>query len=263
MTSVTSDVVIAGMSRALVDGVDVISMSLGGANGWANSASALVASRISKLGVPVVISAGNSGTTGAFYASSTGSSEFSLNIASVQNSVLLGFASKVTGVPELTDILALASKPLNFTSNATTTLPLYATSKTPVLDDACKPLPADLKLEDKVVLVLRGNCSLAVKQKNVLNRGAKYFIWVNAKPPLSIQYPDSLNDQQQTIGLTYDEGIKLQAAFAAGKDVRITFDPAAVLESRANKQDGGFLSSFTNFGPTNEMLFTPHIAGPG
>jgi len=41
-------------------GLDVISLSLGGADGWTESASSTVASAIAKTGVIVTISAGNS-----------------------------------------------------------------------------------------------------------------------------------------------------------------------------------------------------------
>ena len=56
--STATDVIIDGMLRAYEDGMDIISMSLGGNTGWSDDPTALVASRLANLGVVMSIAAG-------------------------------------------------------------------------------------------------------------------------------------------------------------------------------------------------------------
>jgi subtilisin family serine protease len=78
--SASDAIIIAAFLRADKDGNDVISMSAGGSEGWGQSASSLVASRIAGNGKIVVLSAGNNGEAGAWYASGPASG---LNVISV------------------------------------------------------------------------------------------------------------------------------------------------------------------------------------
>ena len=52
-------VIIDALLKANQDGQDIVTLSLGGADGWTASASAVVASRIAKGGKIVTIAAGN------------------------------------------------------------------------------------------------------------------------------------------------------------------------------------------------------------
>jgi subtilisin family serine protease len=70
-------------------GCDIINLSLGGPNNWAQDVSSLVANRIAKKGVPVVIAAGNDGERGAFYISSPSTGKQVISVASINNNVTL------------------------------------------------------------------------------------------------------------------------------------------------------------------------------
>ncbi|KAF7554792.1 hypothetical protein G7Z17_g2677 [Cylindrodendrum hubeiense] len=78
------DIIIEAMLRAFEDDVDVITISIGGRGGWANSVWAVVASRIADEGVVMTIGAGNYGTGGPYYASSGSSGENVLSVASAE-----------------------------------------------------------------------------------------------------------------------------------------------------------------------------------
>ena len=52
-------VIIDALLRGYKDGNDILTLSLGGADGWTESSSAVVASRIAGLGKVVTIAAGN------------------------------------------------------------------------------------------------------------------------------------------------------------------------------------------------------------
>ncbi|KAK1997658.1 subtilase [Colletotrichum falcatum] len=71
--------------RAYDDGVDIITCSIGGANGWADGAWALVASRLVEQGVVVTIAAANSGSQGPFYSSNGSAGKNVLAIASADS----------------------------------------------------------------------------------------------------------------------------------------------------------------------------------
>lgn len=257
--SVTDDVLISAMGRAFADGVDIISISVGGPQGWELAPTSLVATRISSYGVPVVISAGNSGASGAFFGSSPGSTATGINVAAVQSTELTGYEAKVNNVPGLTSITVLTSRPFTLVNP---TLPLYSVSTTPVMDDACSPLPDSTPdLSDRVVLVFRGTCTFVTKFENIKAKGGKVVLVGNTPPPAGITYVSPI-DGQQAATLLRDDAIKLQQAFAAGDKPSITFGTGAAL-TVPNTIDGGLLSSFTNFGPTNELDFAPHLAAPG
>lgn len=78
------DIIIEAMLKAFEDDVDVITISIGGRGGWANSVWAVVASRIADEGVVMTIGAGNYGTGGPYYASSGSSGENVLSVASAE-----------------------------------------------------------------------------------------------------------------------------------------------------------------------------------
>lgn len=59
--STATDVIVAAMQRAVSEGAQILSFSLGGPSGFANSPTSLVASRIAAQDIPVVISAGKIG----------------------------------------------------------------------------------------------------------------------------------------------------------------------------------------------------------
>ena len=60
--SASEDVIVAAMDRALADGVDVVNMSLGSPFGRPDEPSVVAANTLSKAGVTVVASSGNSGS---------------------------------------------------------------------------------------------------------------------------------------------------------------------------------------------------------
>lgn len=254
--STATDVIVAAMQRAVSEGAQILSFSLGGPSGFANSPTSLVASRIAAQDIPVVISAGNNGDIGAFYSDNPGSAELGVSVASIQSTAFVGYSASVAGVANLTEIFLLTPTPFTFAANESRTLTLH-------FADNARSLPADLDLKSKLLVTVRGSCATLQKQREVLSRGGKYFVLAVSRPPITSLYVSPLNEQQQAAALRRDETLALRAAFMAGDDVKITFNDNAPFESRRNEIDGGLLTSFTTFGPTHEMLISPNIGGPG
>ena len=77
------DMVVEAMAHALVDGAQIISLSLGGINGWSENPLGVISNRVAQRGVFVSVAAGNEGSTGLFMASNLAVGANPLAIASV------------------------------------------------------------------------------------------------------------------------------------------------------------------------------------
>ena len=82
-------VLVDALLRGAKDGMDILTMSIGGADGWATSSSAVVASRLADQGKIVTIAAGNDGAAGGWYSSSPGNAYSAISVASVDKYVYL------------------------------------------------------------------------------------------------------------------------------------------------------------------------------
>ncbi|KAG6820281.1 hypothetical protein H0H93_002893 [Arthromyces matolae] len=86
--TVTDDVIIDALLRGFQDAQDVLTLSLGGTDGWTESSSSVLASRIAGTGVVVTIAAGNDGDSGSWYTSSPGNGINVISVASLDNTVI-------------------------------------------------------------------------------------------------------------------------------------------------------------------------------
>jgi subtilisin family serine protease len=83
----TDDIIIRAMIMAFEDHADILTLSLGGVDGWTESSVAVVASRIAHSGKVVTIAAGNDGAYGSWYSSSPGNGINAISVASVNKYV--------------------------------------------------------------------------------------------------------------------------------------------------------------------------------
>lgn len=149
-------VIVDALLRANADGQDIITLSIGGADGWTSSTSSTVASRIAASGRIVTIAAGNDGAFGSWYTSSPGNAIDAISVASLDNTMIPLQNATVGGVAH-DPITYFQTLPFNITG----ALPVYATStNTTIADDACNPLPEGTPdLSKFVVVVRRGTCT--------------------------------------------------------------------------------------------------------
>lgn len=63
--------------------MDILTLSLGGSDGWTESSSSVVASRLAARGKVITIAAGNDGAFGSWYTSSPGNGIDVISVASV------------------------------------------------------------------------------------------------------------------------------------------------------------------------------------
>ncbi|CAD6939898.1 unnamed protein product [Tilletia controversa] len=250
------------------DGVDVLSLSLGGPYGWVEDPSSAVASKIVALGTPVIVSHGNDGGYGAFYASGPASGLGVTGVGSVDNEMLTGYSAKLTpsaGAPSNGngDLVYLVGTPFTFNSTQSKKLKLYATSTDPtVMDDGCAPLPSSTPdLKDYVVVIARGTCTFVTKFTNAYNAGARYVFIYNSVA--SIMYLPAANQTDlQAAMLTRPDGLYIVNALAAGKELYIDFTTQSVT-GVPDTGNGGFMSSFSTYGLTWEAQNAASVSAPG
>ncbi|KAF4621066.1 hypothetical protein D9613_000162 [Agrocybe pediades] len=253
--SVTEEVLVDALLKGYRDGNDILNLSLGGADGWAASSSAVVADRLADRGMIVAIAAGNDGDEGSWYSSSPGNAYDAISVASVDNVVIPLQNATVHGVTH-DPITYYETFPLPVEG----VLPVYATSKdTTVPDDACYPLPDDTPdLSSYVVVVRRGSCNFVVKLMNIAAKGGKVtLIYDNGSgfAPISVgSYTASL--------IQAASGEFLVKQFAAGVPISLSFPQSGGSTNYPNPA-GGLVSSFSTYGPSNDFHFKPAVAAPG
>ncbi|KAG8987098.1 hypothetical protein FRB90_003599, partial [Tulasnella sp. 427] len=253
--SVSDEVLIDALIRAYKDGNDILSLSIGGPQGWTSAATAVVASRIAAKGRIVSIAAGNEGEFGSWYASSPGSGADVVSVASVEN----------TNTLVQTITLSNGHEPIAYNSflplKVNGTLPIYATSaNTTVADDACNPLPDTTPdLSGYVTVIRRGTCSFVTKLANAAAKGAKaMLIYDNKDEAFS-----GIEVGNYTAALiSQADGKYLVGEFVAKSGLKVTF-PQTGGSKNIDSPQGGLMSSFSTFGPTNDMFFKPSVAAPG
>ncbi|KAG5644690.1 hypothetical protein DXG03_007913 [Asterophora parasitica] len=253
--SVTDDIIVDALLRGVKEGQDILTLSLGGSDGWTESSSSVVASRIAATGKIVTIAAGNSGSSGSWYTSSPGNGIDVISVASVDNTVIPLQNATVGGVPHA-PITYFQTFPLKVTE----TLPIYALTKDVTIpDDACSPLPPNTPdLSPYVVLVRRGSCPFTQKLGNIAAKGARVsLIYDNGNGFAAISA-----GEYQTALIQAADGEFLVSQFFAGAKVTLTF-PQTGASTQFPNPDGGLISKFTSYGPSNDFQFKPSVGAPG
>ena len=263
------DVLIAAFAQAYQDGSDIITASIGGAKGWSEDPWSVVASRIVAAGVPVTISAGNSGDAGVFYASSAADGKRVTAVASIDNTeepfVITGGVFSADGKKEEsfgymdgTPAFANISLSLWAASNSSDAGP-----------DACNALPEDTPdLAYFLVLIRNSECSWLDQAANVAAKGGQYIMF----HPRSPDAPSDVNVQAvekiEAVGMTtYEQATEWIELLNKGEKVTVDITEAAeaplFLGSVPNNRTGGLLSEYTSWGPTWEVDLKPQVASPG
>ncbi|KAK7005815.1 subtilisin-like protease [Favolaschia claudopus] len=253
--SVPDDVIVDALLMGVKDGMDVLTMSLGGADGWTEGTATVVSSRIAAAGTIVTIAAGNDGSSGAWFTSGPGNAINAISVASSDNTVIPLQSLTVSGVAHA-PIVYYDTFPLPVEG----TLPLFVLSNdTTVVDDACDPLPASTPdLSRFVVLVRRGTCAFAAKLANIAAFGGN----------TTLIYDNGSGFGAITVGnfsaalIQADDGVFLAQQFAAGAQIFVSF-PQSGAGVQFPAPTGGLVSTFTSFGPTNDNFFKPAITAPG
>jgi subtilisin family serine protease len=251
-----TDVILAGMDRAAADGMRVINMSLGGSFNWAQGPESDAAATLQQLGITVVSSIGNNGSSGTFSTGSPANGAGTFGVAAIENTQLTAPAFTVTpGGVAYGFSLATSSVPAPNTGS----YPLDRTGTVASTSDACAALPAG-SLSGKVALIRRGTCGFYNKAANAQAAGATgvvvynnvagaFTVIVTGAPAITIPVVGISDVQGADLNSRMDQGA---VTFAWGTQVSQAPNPLA-----------NQVSSFSSWGPTPELGFKPDLAAPG
>ncbi|KAH6654877.1 peptidase S8/S53 domain-containing protein, partial [Truncatella angustata] len=266
--SAADDVLIEAYLRAYEAGSQIITASIGGSSGWSEQPWAVVVSRIVEQGVPCTVSAGNSGDVGLFYASTAANGKRVTAIASFDNVVspaLLHTGNYSVDGGADTEFGYALGEPAGW---AGVNLPLWTASlNTSDPAGGCDPYPADTPdLSGYIVLIRRGTCTFVQKATNAAAFGAKYIMLYNnvAGATSAAAAVDGI----LAVGMTTAaQGATWVNALAAGSEVVLDIpDPETspvLLQETNNTVTGGYLSTYTSWGPTFEADVKPQVGSPG
>ncbi|CAE7119808.1 unnamed protein product [Rhizoctonia solani] len=252
---VLDDVLIDALCRAYKDGNDVIMLSLGGAGGWAQSVSGVVASRIAKKGRVVTFASGNDGRFGPWNAGTPGTALDVISVASVDNTVRYVQNAVASNGRKIAYNYGSIKR---FPVPAGHDLPVYATSHDPTTtNDACNPLPNNMpNLSKYLVLIRSGTCNVTTQLNNAAAKGGRYFfIYDNMNRPLSSIRPGNYSASL----ITQADGLFL-LQHAIPNHYTVSFPNETLLVPNPT---GGLVSIFSSYGPSYDMYLKPALAAPG
>ncbi|KAH7161590.1 hypothetical protein EDB81DRAFT_644428, partial [Dactylonectria macrodidyma] len=257
-SSTSNDIVLKGILAADADDCDIVSLSLGGDNGYSDSFLSRVASRVAKDRL-VIIAAGNSGEMGIFYASSPASGRGVVSVASVNSKQVLGWPATILSTGGDSFNLSYVT-PDGQKLNESISVPLSLDS-----GDSCNP--EEYGSESEAIAVRRGVC-FPMKQYNTLSStGFGYYLIFDSYNQGVFYMSDIINTNPSVHLFAVTQaavGDWVKEQVSAGHI--LTLEVEADAETAASESDfpaGGQISSFTSWGPTFENDFSPKIAAPG
>jgi subtilisin family serine protease len=250
--STSTDLIIAALTRAHTDGMDVVNLSLGNVfASWPSYPQSVAATNLANAGVNVVVSAGNSGDTGLF---SVGAPAGGLGIVTVASYEPSTVRMKAIGV-------GTAKYPYTQVQN-TTAPPADGTSmltlRTASNGTACTAPTA--VGAGTAMLVKYGACAVSTQLSNAFNAGAAAVVVYYNKPGLVTFGTGGVTFTKPAIGLAGTHGDALAAKIKKSGPQAMTW---LSLQSDAPNPDGGRLSTFSSAGLAADLHLVPTITAPG
>ncbi|KAG0151678.1 hypothetical protein CROQUDRAFT_36341, partial [Cronartium quercuum f. sp. fusiforme G11] len=237
----SDELILAGLLQARKDGADIISASVGGVDGWGQSS--VLLDTINKLveeeGVTIIGAAGNEAENGLFYPESPASAKNAISVGSVES------AGRIAA-----SLLTSTGREISYHTSQSYadvhgSLPVYRTSNSSdVKNDACNPLPSSTpNLANYIVLIQRGYVR-GPNSTEIITFGHDF----NKTRIASLSHEDGL--------YIFEESKKDPTGF------KLSFRSTAM--KFLPYPDSGFMSNFSNFGPSFDFLsIPPAVSGVG
>jgi minor extracellular serine protease Vpr len=234
------------------DHLDVINMSLGSPFGNPDDPSAISSQNAADLGIIVVASAGNEGTT-PYVTGSPAVAPEAISVAASRpggNHLYARFTvtapASLAGTYETIE----GAGPVTLAQTGPITAPLVRTNPA----NGCTPATNAADVSGKIALVIRGVCSFIQKYQTAAAAGAKAIVVYNdGADPTRVKPIGMIADGTTIPGVMIDANIG--AALAASTN------PAATLLAAP---DADTISSFSSLGPGGGgSSFKPDLSAPG
>jgi subtilisin family serine protease len=243
----STDVVVEAINRAVKDGADVISMSLGSDFGTSDTPDAVASDNAARAGVVVVASSGNEGPSG-YMTGTPGSASRAISVAGVDSNATFPGATIHLGSSAVSAIDA---------NNG----PLPVTGTLHVLTAAGGGIALGCAATDyagvagQIVVTLRGDCDRVARAKFGQAAGAKAVIMVNNGAGLPPFEGPITGVTIPFIGTQDTDG----AALLAANGTLVTIDSPGALPNPTYKQ----LADFSSWGPRfGDSALKPEITAP-
>ncbi|NWQ43373.1 S8 family serine peptidase [Bacillus sp. EB106-08-02-XG196] len=248
----TSEAVLAGIDRAVADGMDVINLSLGAGINDPYFPTSTAVNYAVLSDVTAVVAAGNSGLN-SYTLGSPGTAALALTVGasdvSISNSSMKGAIGTLSG-------LELRNMAKSFTDNLST-----LEGKSLDLVDVGLGGNANYTGKDvngKIAFVARGTYAFTDKVKFAKQHGAAAVLMYNNVPG---HIPTYLGEDQNfipTFSLTQEDGLKVNEQLTAGNK-SFTFSNLTV-----TKTQGDTLADFSSRGPAKRTYdIKPEVTAPG
>ncbi|MGM0854735.1 MAG: S8 family serine peptidase [Bacillota bacterium] len=245
--------ILAGIEKAMEDGMDIINMSLGSSYNDPMYVTSIAVNNVVLAGVTAVVAAGNSGD-GMYTLGSPGTSPLAITVgANDVSENILTFKGAIDSVSANIRLLAQ-----NFSDNIST----LKNQTLPVVDVGSGG-PRDYQGKDvkgKIVLVSRGMSAVNDKIKLAKQNGATAVLMYNDNAAESYM-PFYLGEGMEFIpsfNLTNTDGLALQAKVKAGY-TDFTFGEIGEVQSKGNS-----LADFSSRGPSRVLYdIKPEVTAPG
>ncbi|TLD08893.1 uncharacterized protein PgNI_07817 [Pyricularia grisea] len=262
----TEETIAAGMLRAFDDGNHILTLSM-------------TASRIVEAGVPVFVAIGNTGETGSLFDPVAPADARHISSVSsfdpVQEPAVYALAEYVVddGKVEEFEWVPLLNGRYDMEGSADEqAFPLIDLNSFVVngtVVGGCQTIPDSVPdLSGYLVLVERtpaNSCIFRTQRENIKAKGGNHMMfWASEDIIRSI-----VNDDLQTFiaTTTPTPATEWRNALSAGSNVTVTLTNPTKSKPKVvwttNNKTGGYVSSFSSWGPTLEMQSAPVFGGPG
>jgi subtilisin family serine protease len=243
----STDVVVEAINRAVQDGADVISMSLGSDFGTSDTPDAVAANNAARAGVVVVASSGNEGTSG-YMTGTPASASRAISVAGVDTNATFPGATIHLAT---SDIAALDANngPLPVGGN------LNVLTSGGAISLGCDAADYTNVKPGEIVVTLRGVCDRVARAKLGQAAGAAAVIMVNSGAGLP---PFEGPIAGVTIPFIGTADVAGAALLAASGDP-VTIDPAGQMINPTYKH----LADFSSWGPRfGDSALKPEVTAP-
>lgn len=257
-SNTSNDIILKALLAADADDCDIVSLSLGGDNGYHGSLMSRVASQVAEDRL-VIIAAGNAGDMGPFYASSPASGRGVVAVASVNSKQILGWPAMILSSSGESFNLSYVT-PNGSKLNESISVPLTFDT-----GDSCNA-KEDGK-ESEAVVIKRGICFDNGHFNTMSYTGFGYILIFDSYNQ-GVSYMSEASNTSPSVHLfavtqaAVGDWVKEQTSGSH----TLTFVVEADADTAAEMSDfpaSGQMSSFSSWGPTFENDFIPTIAAPG
>ncbi|WP_108669099.1 S8 family serine peptidase [Peribacillus acanthi] len=249
--------IIAGIDRAVSDGMDVINLSLGSSNNDPLDPTSIAINNASLAGTVAVVAAGNAGSN-LYSLGSPATSALALTVGASDYSITVPTA---TGTVSSSDNLSLTNLRL-LAKSYSDDLSIFKTEALSIVDVGLGNQQdyTGKDVNGKIALVARGNFSLNEKVTYAKKNGAKAVLLYN-NDPAEGQIPHYLGDGFEFIPaftLTNEQGLQVKEMVKQG-NATFTLNTLGEL-----KTSGDTMAAFSSRGPSYRIYdIKPEVTAPG